>query len=261
MVRRVFFSFHYERDKWRVNPVRNAWVTQGREAAGFEDAADWEEVKKQSEEAIKNWIDDQLRGTSVTAVLIGNETAGRKYVRYEIRESVRQGNGIIGIKIHQLKDKDDGKDFQGSNPLDDFVIETKDGVEKLSSVFETYEWKRDDGWENIGDWVEDAKQQADQLSDKERESVREINSEEQFVQALESAGKMAGIAGGGYLLYKLFENASNDSTSVQNENGFEIPNHSQQNEDNIDLESLGEDLANFGMDLIDHDDDDNDGLI
>ena len=54
MVRRVFFSFHYERDKWRVNPVRNAWVTQGREAAGFEDAADWEEVKKQSEEEIKN---------------------------------------------------------------------------------------------------------------------------------------------------------------------------------------------------------------
>jgi uncharacterized membrane protein YebE (DUF533 family) len=261
MVRRVFFSFHYERDKWRVNPVRNAWVTQGREAAGFEDAADWEEVKKQSEEEIKSWIDDQLHGTSVTAVLIGNETAGRKYVNYETKESVRQGNGIIGIKIHRLEDKDDGQDFQGSNPLNDFVIETKDGVKKLSNVFETYEWKRDDGWENIGGWVEDAKQQADQFAEKEKKSVRGITSGEKFVKALQAAGKIGGVVGGGYLLYKWLQNANNDSTSVQNQNGPELPNNSKQNLGDIDVESLGEDLANSGIDLIDQDDDDNDGLI
>jgi len=261
MVRRVFFSFHYERDKWRVNPVRNTWVTQGREAAGFEDAADWEEVKKQSEEEIKNWIDDQLHGTSVTAVLIGNETAGRKYVNYEIKESVRKGNGIIGIKIHRLKDKDDGKDFQGENPLKYFVIETKGDVKKISNVFETYEWKRDDGWDNIGDWVEDAKQQADQLTGKEKRSVREITSGEKFGKALQSAGKIGGIIGGGYLLYKWLQTANNDSTPVQNQNGIELLNNSQQNIDGIDVQSFGEDLANSGIDLINQDDDDDDGVI
>ena len=46
MARRVFFSFHYERDIWRANVVRNSWVTQDREAAGFWDASLWEEAKK-----------------------------------------------------------------------------------------------------------------------------------------------------------------------------------------------------------------------
>jgi len=238
MVRRVFFSFHYERDKWRVNPVRNVWVTQGKEAAGFEDAADWEEVKKQSDEEIKKWIDDQLHGTSVTAVLIGNETAGRKYINYEIQESLRQGNGIIGIKIHRLKDKDGSKDFQGSNPLKDFVIETEDGPKKLSNVFETYDWKRDGGRDKIGDWVETAKQQADQLTEDEKKTVRDITSGEKLEGALQAVGKLGGIAGAGYLLYKWLQNSNNNSTSVQNQNGFELPNSSQQKMDENDNDGL-----------------------
>ena len=46
MARRVFFSFKYE-DVSRAMIVRNSWVTQGKEAAGFVDAADFEKVKKQ----------------------------------------------------------------------------------------------------------------------------------------------------------------------------------------------------------------------
>lgn len=257
MVRRVFFSFHYERDKWRVNQVRNAWVTQDKESAGFEDAADWEEVKKQSEEEIKDWIDNQLHGTSVTAILIGNETAGRKYVNYEIKESIRQGNGIVGIRIHRLKDKDDGQDFHGSNPLDDFVIETNEGVKKLSNVFETYDWKRDDGRNNIGDWVEEAKRQADQISENQKRSVREITGGEIIVNALETVGKIGAIVGGGYLLYEWLKESNNDSTAVQNQNGIELSNNSQQNIGEIDVGDQGEDLS----DLFNNDDDENGGLI
>ena len=40
MARRVFFSFHYERDHWRANVVRNSWVTKDRESAGFFDAGE-----------------------------------------------------------------------------------------------------------------------------------------------------------------------------------------------------------------------------
>lgn len=58
MARRVFFSFHYERDAWRAAQVRNSWVTQpDREAAGFWDAVAWEEVKKKGEEAVKRWYE------------------------------------------------------------------------------------------------------------------------------------------------------------------------------------------------------------
>jgi len=47
MTRRVFFSFKYKQDVSRAMVVRNSWITQEREAAGFIDAADFEELKKQ----------------------------------------------------------------------------------------------------------------------------------------------------------------------------------------------------------------------
>ena len=54
MARRVYFAFYYERDVWRSGQVRNSWVTKpDREAAGFWDAAAWEEVKKKGKEAVK----------------------------------------------------------------------------------------------------------------------------------------------------------------------------------------------------------------
>jgi MTH538 TIR-like domain (DUF1863) len=87
MARRTFFSFHFERDNWRAAQVRNSWVTKDREDAGFWDAAEWEKVKKKGQEAIERWIDDQLKGTSVTVVLIGTETSNREYVGYEIKQS------------------------------------------------------------------------------------------------------------------------------------------------------------------------------
>ena len=76
MARHVFFSFHYERDIWRASQVRNSWVTQpNRESSGFWDAASWEEVKKKGDLEVKKWIRDQMKGTSVTVVLIGTETS------------------------------------------------------------------------------------------------------------------------------------------------------------------------------------------
>lgn len=39
MARHTFFSFHYKRDIWRVNQIRNSWVTQGNTTADFWDDA------------------------------------------------------------------------------------------------------------------------------------------------------------------------------------------------------------------------------
>ena len=44
MARSVFFSFKYKPDVARAMIVRNSWVTQGREAAGFIDAANFERL-------------------------------------------------------------------------------------------------------------------------------------------------------------------------------------------------------------------------
>ena len=77
MARKVFFSFHYARDLWRVNVVRNSGMIEGVAAAGFHDASLWEETKKRGDEAVKRLIDDSLRDTTVTVVLIGAESTGK----------------------------------------------------------------------------------------------------------------------------------------------------------------------------------------
>lgn len=161
MARRVFFSFHYERDIWRANVVRNSWVTQDdREAAGFWDASLWEEAKKRGDDAIKRMIDKALEGTSVTAVLIGAETAGREWVKYEIKKSHENGNGLLGVYIHNIKDQDENTDTKGSNPFDNFYIEENGKRTYLSAIYPTYDWVNDDGYENFGDWVEEAAKKA-----------------------------------------------------------------------------------------------------
>jgi hypothetical protein len=104
MTRRVFFSFHYEEDIFRVNVIRKSGVVSGNAAAGFQDASLWEKTKKQGGEPVKRLIDEGLWGTSVTCVLIGQKTASRKYVTYEIEQSVTKGNGLFGIHINDIKD-------------------------------------------------------------------------------------------------------------------------------------------------------------
>ncbi len=160
MARRAFFSFHYERDVWRASQVRNSWVTRERESAGFWDAASWEEVKKKGNDAIEKWIDDQLKGTSVTVVLIGGETSERTYVGYEIKQSYNKGNGMLGIYIHNMKDKDGKTDTKGKNPFDIWYVEKDDKKEYFSALYPTYEWVNDGGRTNMGDWIEAAAKKA-----------------------------------------------------------------------------------------------------
>jgi len=105
VARRVFFSFHYQRDVWRVNQIRNIYNVIGTAAAGFQDASLWEEAKKKGYLAITRLIDKGLENTSVTVICIGYRTAGRTYINYEINQSLKRGNGLVGILIHHLKDE------------------------------------------------------------------------------------------------------------------------------------------------------------
>lgn len=141
MARRVFFSFEYDHDVSRANVVRNSWVTQGKEAAGFVDAAAFEEIKKGGDAAIKKWIRDQLVGTSVTVVLVGSHTCSSKYVKYEIEQSKARGNGLLGIDISKIKD------LNGN---------TSERCGKIPLGYPFYLWVKDDGYNNMGDWIEKA---------------------------------------------------------------------------------------------------------
>ena len=117
MARHVFFSFHYQRDIVRVNQIRNLPEIVDASAAGFKDSSLWEEAKKKSDDAVKKLIDEGLKGTSVTVVCIGNKTAGRKFINYEIQKSIDRGNGILGVQIHHLKNFAGEVDAVGDTPF------------------------------------------------------------------------------------------------------------------------------------------------
>jgi len=140
MARKVFFSFEYG-DVSRAMVVRKSWVTQERESAGFIDAADFEALKRQGDAAIQRWIDNQLKGTSVTVVLVGKETCSSKWVKYEIEKSIEIGNGLLGIDISKIKD------MQGN---------TSERCGVIPKGYDFYLWNNDDGYNNMGNWIEKA---------------------------------------------------------------------------------------------------------
>jgi hypothetical protein len=65
---------------------------------------------------VKKLIDKGLVGTSVTVVLIGAQTSQRKFVDYEIEQSITRGNGLLGIYISGIKDQKGNTDAQGPAP-------------------------------------------------------------------------------------------------------------------------------------------------
>jgi MTH538 TIR-like domain (DUF1863) len=141
MARRVFFSFEYKHDVTRAMVVRKSGVTRGIQAAGFIDAAAFEKLRRSGDAAVKRWIDSQLARTSVTIVLVGRGTCTSKWVQYEIAKSKERGNGLLGIDISKIKD------LRGK---------TTDRCGRIPRGYTFYLWNKDDGYRNLGRWVERA---------------------------------------------------------------------------------------------------------
>jgi hypothetical protein len=78
-------------------------------------------------------------------VLIGAETSGREYVTYEIERSIACGNGLLGIYIHNIKDKDGHTDPLGAVPT---------ALSKSGAPVYTWEYGK------LGEWVERAYKKA-----------------------------------------------------------------------------------------------------
>ncbi len=133
MARRVFYSFHYKPDVMRVSLVRNIGLLEANRPATDND---WETVKSGKDVAIKRWITTQMKGRSCTVVLIGQNTANRKWINHEIIKSWDDGMGVVGIHIYGLKNTDGYISKRGKNPFD--FIGYGDTGKKLSSIVKCY---------------------------------------------------------------------------------------------------------------------------
>jgi hypothetical protein len=133
MARRSFFSFHYKPDNWRAGQVRNMGMVDGNKPVTDND---WETVTKGGPDAIKKWIAGQLKGRSCTIVLVGTNTAKRKWIDHEIIKSWDDGMGVLGIYIHGLENSAGKVATKGSNPF--AHIGYGDDGKKLSSIVQCY---------------------------------------------------------------------------------------------------------------------------
>jgi MTH538 TIR-like domain (DUF1863) len=70
---------------------------------------------------------------------VRTETASRPWVDYEMEKSIEKGNGLIGVRIHWIKDQTGRRSDRGPTP----AVLTHDGVR-------VYDWDRN----NFGRWVE-----------------------------------------------------------------------------------------------------------
>lgn len=158
MARHVFYSFHFKHDSQRVAKVKNMGVIEGQPILS---PNDWEQVEKGGKDAIKSWIDQQMKGKSCLVVLIGARTAGREWVKYEIEKAWNEKKGVVGVYIHNLTDLAGNQDVKGANPFEPFTV--CGGKVKLSSVVKAHDLPYATSAnvynhikENLADWVEDA---------------------------------------------------------------------------------------------------------
>ena len=112
--RTVFYSFHYQEDAWRVQQIRQINALEGQPILNSQD---WEAVKRQGNQAIMNWIDQQMAYKRAVVVLVGGKTASRPWVQYEIKKSWREKKPLVGIRIHGLSDNYGNTTSPGANPF------------------------------------------------------------------------------------------------------------------------------------------------
>lgn len=132
MARRVFYSFHFQADHWRAGQVRNMGVIEGNPPVSDND---WEAVKRGGDAAIERWIADQMQGRSCAVVLIGAQTAGRKWISHEIVKAWNDGKGIVAVYVHNLLDQSRARSPRGSDPFAGITV----GGVPMSSIVRSYD--------------------------------------------------------------------------------------------------------------------------
>lgn len=157
MATKVFYSFHFDHDSHRVSQVRNMGVVEGQPLLS---SNEWEDVKAGGDSAIEKWIAEQMKGKRCAVVLIGSKTAGRRWVKHEIKKAWTDGKGVMGVYIHGLKNLAGEQDVKGANPFKGVAAGDESD---LSTVVKTYDppyststYVYDHIKENIQDWIEKA---------------------------------------------------------------------------------------------------------
>ena len=140
--------------------MRNIGVTEHDEPVS---SNAWEEVKRGGDGAIRKWINDQMITRSCVIVLIGSQTANRKWVNYEIERAWTDKKGLLGINIHRLLNQDGKATTKGNNPFLYIKLSTGETIANYPKHAMVYDPPHTDSKDVYGyikdhleEWVEDA---------------------------------------------------------------------------------------------------------
>jgi len=156
---KIFYSFHYDLDVFRVQQIRNIGALEGNEPVK---PNEWEEVRKKGVAAVEKWIDETMKDRECVVVLIGKETSERSWVRSEICKGWNSKKGVVGIYIHNLKCPSAAKAgkvatcAKGNNPFSAIEI----GKKSLSDFVMCHDPSATDAYgdivKNLESWVKAA---------------------------------------------------------------------------------------------------------
>jgi hypothetical protein len=130
---KAFYSFHFANDDSRVGQVRNMGVVSGDQVV---DDNSWEQIKKNGDAGIKTWIDGQMGKCDVAIVLVGSETATRKWVDYEIRKAWDTHKPIFGIRIHGLKNLQGEIGKRGPDPFVNIPLQNGQNLSNFIPLYD-----------------------------------------------------------------------------------------------------------------------------
>ena len=186
MLKRIYFSQDLE--DLRADEVRKlCMATPGVEGTGFFEAMS--ESTMAGPSTIRRQLTSALDNTQVTCVLIGTQTASRRWVRYEIIESLQRRNVLFGVHINGVPDKSQQTKPKGPDPFQQLALAiAEDGGSvkvllytngawlqyddnpgwplansapparrgkriQLSTLYRVYDWVADNGAENFEKWI------------------------------------------------------------------------------------------------------------
>ncbi len=150
---KVYYSFDFENDFVKTQKILGI---DSIEANSIVSHRDWERIKENGLGSIKNWISDQMAFSQCTIVLIGENTANRPLINYEIKQAWKDNKALMGIYIHNLSSNDLGTRQKGKNPFCQFTIDNID----LCKIIKCYDPNKSnplkDIENNIQRWVEES---------------------------------------------------------------------------------------------------------
>jgi hypothetical protein len=132
--RRVFISYEGS-DRMKAKGFRLLRWNNNVDVS-FHDRHLLDPVDSTNDDYIRSCIRDEMKGTSVTVVMIGENTKDSDWVDYEIERSLKEGNGLVAIKVDDdISDEDvpDKLKENGAEIVDWNPDEFDDAIERAAN--------------------------------------------------------------------------------------------------------------------------------